>query len=102
MNFIDHGPLNGKTTVDNSSALTPGQRLTIIRQQRTLKRMDDSRFRDAVRLASRADLVLRGQETALEQLHRESIQPSITARGAITEINKACRVTGNRSGIIVV
>ena len=100
MNYIDHGHLKGKTVVDSGSTLTGSQRLTIIRQQRTLRRMDDPLFREAVRLAARADMSINGGETAIEQLHREEVQLSTTAKGAISMINRAAAVTGERSGII--
>lgn len=99
--YHNSGILKGKTTVDNGGDLSRSVRETIHAQNRILRRFNsDHRFREAVRLAARADGVLNGAETAIEQVSRLQLMGDMTTRGAIEEQNAAARVTGNRGAII--
>ena len=100
MIYHQSGPLRGQVSVDNGTDLPHTVREGFRAQKRLLDRMNDPAFREAVRLAAKADPVLNGQETALERQYRHQIQPTTTDKGIIEGHNAASRIIGVKSAII--
>ena len=100
MIFHASGSLKGKTTVDNGSATPCRDQASLAAQRDLLMRMDDPSFREAVRLAARADGYIQGEETALEQLHRHRCIQETTCSGIVEAHNRASKTVQAKAAII--
>lgn len=93
MYYHDHGILHGKTTVDNGTDLQEADKGDFALQSELVDRYArDQKFREAVRLAARADGVIQGGETVIEQLHRHACDTDLTSRGIVAGHNLASRI----------
>jgi hypothetical protein len=100
LSFHESGHLKGQVTADNGADASQAEAAALTGQQHLLRRMDDPRFREAVRMAANADPALNGGETALEQCYRHQLSGDLTTRGVIAGHNAASRILRVRPAII--